>query len=114
MTGMVSVGMGELLMPQLVRRLEIPLPVAAATSVLVVVCVFLAAAASHVLRMLEAGGASGIPWSLLVYTVPGVVIGAQIGPRLQGRLPDVTMVRLIALFFTAIGLIMGLTVLHTL
>lgn len=111
LTGMVSVGLGELLMPQLLNRFRIPLPVAAATSVLVVVVVFLAASSAHILRVLASGQSGNIPWNLLVYTVPGVVIGAQIGPHLQGRLSDATMVRVIGVFFAFVGLAMGTTVL---
>ena len=109
LTGVVSVGIGEVLVPQFAKRRGIPVPVAAATSVLVVTFVFLAASLTHVWRLAGLEG-DAIPWNLLVYTVPGVIIGAQIGPRLQGRIGEERMVWVIGLFFVFIGVAMGSSV----
>lgn len=111
LTGMMSVGLGELLMPVLLRRYRFPVPVAAAVSVTVVAGVFLAASVAHLVKIsLGPGDDASIPWNLLIYTVPGVLIGGQIGPRLQGRLSERVMVKIIGGFFVLIGIGMVLSV----
>ncbi len=104
---MVSVGIGETVMPQLVRRNRVPVPVAAATSVLVVIAAVASASFAHVSALVAAGGLAAVPWNLVCWTIPGVVIGGQIGPALQGRIPRRRMERAIAALFAAIGLAMG-------
>ena len=39
--------------------------------------------------LIEAGGISAVPWSLVVYMIPGVIVGAQIAAALQGRFTKV-------------------------
>lgn len=48
---------------------------------------------------------NAIPWNLIVYLVPGAVIGGQIGARLQGRISAGIMERAMAILFLLIGLI---------
>ncbi len=106
LTGMVSVGIGEVIMPQLVKRNRVPVAVAAATSVFTVIVVIAAASFTQISALLAEGGASAVPWNLVAYTVPGVIIGGQIGPRLQGKVPQHTMIRAIGVLFAIIGLAM--------
>ena len=106
LTGLLSTGIGEMVMPQLLKKGQLPVPVAAATSVLVVIGTFLAAALSHTASLVQSGGVDAVPWHLVCYTVPGVVIGGQIGPRLQGKVRRPVMVRIIAIVFLLIGLAM--------
>ena len=44
-----------------------------------------------------------MPWDLLVYDIPGVLIGGQIGPRLQGKVAPHTMRRAIAVLFVILA-----------
>lgn len=53
--------------------------------------------------MLE-GGLEAIPWNLIVWAVPDAITGAQIGARLQGRIPERASNRFFAVLFTGIGL----------
>ena len=106
LTGMVSVGIGEVLMPQLIKRHRLPVPVAAGTSVFVSILVVLASAATLVTGLILAGGVAAFPWNLVCYTVPGVLIGGQIGPRLQGRIDQAVLVYFIGGLFFTIGLAM--------
>ena len=106
LTGMVSVGIGEVVMPQLVKRNRIPVPVAAATSVLVVIVVVASASFTQIASLVSEGGLGAVPWNLVVYTVPGVIIGGQIGPRLQGKIGSRFMERAIGGLFGVIGLAM--------
>ncbi|MEN8196350.1 MAG: sulfite exporter TauE/SafE family protein [Pseudomonadota bacterium] len=106
LTGMVGVGMGEVVIPQLVKRNGVPVPVAAATSVFIVIVTVAAASFTLIYQLIQAGGLSAVPWHLVAYTVPAVVIGGQIGPRLQGKVPQTTMERAIGTLFLCIGLAM--------
>ncbi len=107
LTGMVSVGIGEVIMGQLVKRHRVPLPVAAATSVLIVISTVTAASFTQVVALIAEGGIEAVPWNLVMYTIPGVIIGGQIGPRVQGKVPQTIMVRAIALLFALICVTMG-------
>jgi uncharacterized protein len=84
MAGLIS-GIGEIEMPQLVKRCHVPVPVAAGTSIMIVASTVLGASVAHFLRLLQAGGVGAIPWNLIAYTVPGAIIGGQIGARVQGK-----------------------------
>ena len=83
LTGMVSVGIGEVIISRLTRR-GVPVGTAAATSVAIVMFTILLATATLITQMVRGGGFGAIPWNLICYVVPGVAIGGQIGPRLQG------------------------------
>jgi uncharacterized protein len=107
LTGIASVGIGESVMPQLVRRNHVPIPVAAATSVFVVIVIVAATSFTLISELIREGGASAVPWHLVAYTIPGVIIGGQIGPRLQGKIPVRMMERGVATLFLAISLAMA-------
>ena len=114
LTGLLSVGIGEVIMPQLVKRNRIPVAVAAATSVFIVIITIASASFTQVTALIAAGGVNAIPWNLVVYTVPAVVIGGQIGPRLQGKISQRTMEKIIAILFGVIGISMGFIVVRQL
>ena len=105
MTGLVSVGIGEVTISQLNHK-AVPIAVAAATSVLVVSVTVLFASSTHILQLVQTGGWAAIPWNLLVWDVPGVLIGGQIGPRLQGLIPQQTMRRAIGILFVLLAIAM--------
>lgn len=112
LTGLL--GVGEVIMPQLVKRNHVPVAVAAATSVFVVIVTIASASFTQVAALMAAGGANAIPWNLVCYTVPAVIIGGQIGPWLQGRIAQRTMEKAIAILFGIIGLAMAWIVLRQL
>ena len=112
LTGLLSVGIGESVVPQLTRRgaagERVPLPVAAGTSVSVVIVVALAAAAAQAASLYGGGGGGGgaalaFPKNLVCWTVPGVVCGGQIGPRLQGKLRQSVAERGVGVVFVCVG-----------
>ena len=107
MTGMVSVGIGEVTISQLTHK-RVPIAVAAASSVLVVILTVVFATATLFAELIQAGGASAIPWNLLIYDVPGVLIGGQIGPRLAGLVPQRRMRQAISLLFVFLAVAMML------
>jgi uncharacterized membrane protein YfcA len=105
LTGMVSVGIGEVTISQLTRK-GLPIAVAAATSVMVVIITVVFASTTLVAQLLQSGGWKAVPWNLLFYDIPGVLIGGQIGPRLQGRVSPHTMRRAISLLFVVLSVAM--------
>mmetsp|Transcript_20167 Transcript_20167/g.19481 ORF Transcript_20167/g.19481 Transcript_20167/m.19481 type:complete len:373 (-) Transcript_20167:130-1248(-) len=100
--GLLGVGIGEVILPQLLRN-KVPVPVAAATSTVVVALTCFACAEVQVSSIIEAGGLAAIPWSLVVYMIPGVVTGAQIAAALQGRFSKAQLERAIGSLFGVIG-----------
>ena len=111
LTGMVSVGIGEVTISKLTRK-GLPIAVAAATSVLVVIVTVVFASTTLAVQLIKAGGWTAVPWNLLLYDIPGVLIGGQIGPRLQGKVAPHTMRRAIAVLFIILAIAM-LTVART-
>jgi uncharacterized membrane protein YfcA len=105
LTGMVSVGIGEVTISQLTRK-GLPIAVAAATSVLVVITTVVFASTTLIIQLIKSGGWSAVPWNLLLYDIPGVLIGGQIGPRLQGRISPHTMRRAISVLFVVLSVAM--------
>ncbi|MBT8101163.1 MAG: sulfite exporter TauE/SafE family protein [Gammaproteobacteria bacterium] len=105
LTGMVSVGIGEVTISKLARK-GVPIAVAAATSVLVVIITIVFASTTLAVQLIQAGGWTAVPWNLLVYDIPGVLIGGQIGPRLQGRVPPHVMRRSISVLFVVLAIAM--------
>lgn len=107
LTGLLGVGIGEVIMLQLARRNRVPIQVAAATSLFVVVLVVASASFTQVSALVAAGGLAAVPWNVVVYTIPAVIIGGQIGPRLQGKVPQRAVEIGIGGLFTVIGVAMA-------
>jgi len=83
--GLISTGVGEATLPGLVRRSRFPIAVAAATSTVVVAGTVVGAALTHMVQLASDGGLAAIPWDLIVWAVPGAVLGAFLGTGLQGK-----------------------------
>ena len=72
---------------------------AESTSVAVVAGTAAAAAVTQVAEL----DATQVPWELVRYTIPGVILGGQIAPRLAGRLDDRQIERAAAALFAVVG-----------
>jgi uncharacterized membrane protein YfcA len=103
--GLVSTGVGEATLPALTGRSRFPVPVAAATSTVVVASTVVGAALTHLVQMTRDGGLAAIPWNLLVWAVPGAIVGAFIGTALQGRVPARAAQAFFAGLFALIGVV---------
>jgi uncharacterized membrane protein YfcA len=93
LTGLVSVGIGEVIISRL-------------TSVAIVFITILFATTTLVTQLVRDGGIGAVPWNLIVYEVPGVLIGGQIGPRLQGFISQRAMERAIGALFIVLAMAM--------
>ena len=87
--GLTATGLGKMNDDFFLERCLVPSWVSVATSLLVVLFATLTAAIPHVARF-AVQGSEGLESlaSVLIFSVPGVVIGEQFGPRLAGRLPQ--------------------------
>ncbi len=84
--GLVSTGLGEMNGYFLLQRCRVPSKVAVATSVFVVAITALVAASGHLAGFLQSGGdALATVISLCLFTVPGVIIGGQLGSRVASK-----------------------------
>ncbi|EPR70968.1 sulfite exporter TauE/SafE family protein [Cyclobacterium qasimii] len=109
--GMISVGLAELQEYHLVARCKVPTPVAVATSVFVVVITVLVASIGHFYAFaLEPNEVMNEVLNIIVFTIPGVIIGGQIGPKLQKIIPEDKMKVAISIAFIAIGVFMLYTI----
>jgi len=87
--GMLSTGLGELNGYLFLQRCRIPSGVAVATSVFIVALTAMAASISHVVHFMQADSTTlQHVLNLLLFTVPGVIIGGQLGPHLSRKVPD--------------------------
>ena len=108
---MISVGLAELQEYQLVARCKVPTPVAIATSIFVVVITLVVASIGHIYEFAQ-GNISDLTEvvNLAIFTVPGVILGGQIGPKVQKWLPDDKTKISISILFLLIGIFMLITV----
>ena len=109
--GMISVGLAELQEYHLVARCKVPTPVAIATSIFVVVITVLVASVGHFYAFSKEGSeVLSQVLNIVIFSAPGVIIGGQLGPKLQKVIPEDKMKVGIACAFVAIGVFMLYTV----
>ncbi len=96
LTGLMSAGLPEINTTQLIARYRMPTRVAVATSIRVLTVTVFVAAGIHAI-----GGEPA--WHVVVWSIPGVMLGAQIGPRLQKIVPESLASRLMAVVFVGVG-----------
>ena len=110
--GAISVGLAELQEYHLIVRCRIPSPVAVATAIFVVVVSVLVASLGHFYNFATSTDAETLAQVLgvVVFTIPGVLVGGQIGPLVQARVnPDIVKLGIAALF-VVVGTLMLATV----
>jgi len=110
--GAISVGLAELQEYHLMVRCRVPPPVDVATSIFVVVVSVLLASLGHFYHFATSADSQTLArvLSIVMFTIPGVIVGGQLGPLVQARLnPDVTKAA-IAFLFVAVGIFMLTTV----
>ena len=102
--GMISTGLGELNGYFLLQRCRVPSPVAVATSVFVVAVTALLASTGHFIKFVQTGGETlNTVLSLVVFTVPGVLVGAQLGSQVSTRISQHALERSLAILFIVVA-----------
>ena len=94
----------------MLARCRVPSPVAVGTSIFVVVVSVVLASAVHVYNFTTAADAVALRQvgSVVAFTVPGVMIGGQIGPFVQARVdPELTKVGIAVLFMVVGGIMLA-------
>lgn len=82
MTGFISMGIGDFLVPILRNRLRMSMESAMGGCLIVMAMNAALAAALHIMV------GERFATSLVLWAIPGVLLGGQVGPRLAGRIPD--------------------------
>ena len=105
--GMISTGLGELNGYFLLQRCRVPSPVAVATSVFIVAITALVASTGHIIKFVQTGGETlSTVLKLVIFTVPGVIIGGQLGPLVSSRISQHTLERGLAILFILVAVLM--------
>lgn len=101
--GLISAGTGEVTVPRLIMRSGYPIPIAVATSLVLVVIADFTASITHFTQFAMGEGIGEVPWNVIVWGAPGMAAGAYVGSRLQGRFSDIATKRFFAVLFALIG-----------
>lgn len=106
--GLISVGLAEILEYRLVAQCRVPPRVAVASSIFVVVITILLASVTHAYNFVQHADAGVMQkvGSIVLFTIPGVIIGGQLGPWGQKRVNQDYMKLFIAGLFAAVGIFM--------
>ena len=110
--GAISVGLAELQEYHLMARCRVPSPVAVATSIFVVVITVLVASLGHFYKFVTSSDTTILTQvaSIVLFTIPGVIVGGQIGPLVQAKVDPDKIQLGIAILFIAVGVFMLTTV----
>lgn len=102
--GLVSTGLGEMNSYFLLQRCRVPSRVSVATSVFVVAITALVAASGHLVQFLQLGGNTMTTVSnLVIFTVPGVIIGGQLGSLVSSHIPQKVLERGLGVLFILVA-----------
>ena len=97
LAGLLGIGGGALLVPTLILLLGCPPHVAVATSVFMMALTALAGALMH-------GAVGNIRLDYVLYLIPGVLVGSQIGAWLAAKTTAAFLVKLLRVFLILTGL----------
>lgn len=102
--GLISTGLGEMNGYFLLQRCRVPSRISAATSVFVVAVTVLFASSAHFVQFAREGGdVLLLVLSVVIFTVPGVILGGQLGTIVSGRISQRTMEISLGVLFILVG-----------
>ncbi len=102
--GLISTGLGEMNSYFLLQRCRVPSRVSVATSVLVVAVTALVAASGHLVQFIQSGGDTmQTVINLIIFTVPGVIIGGQFGSLVAEYISQKVMERSLGVLFILVA-----------
>ena len=112
LVGMISAGLGELNELTFLKKMKMPVPAASATSVFLVAMSATVGSFFHAYFLVRQGDVSIFAdvISLLVFTVPGVISGAQIGVILANIVKAALMGKFVGILFLILGVLTFLLV----
>jgi len=97
-SGMLSTGVGEWLIPVMRSRLSLRMSHAVATCIVVTFGACVAGAVIHLLM------GSRPDWTVVLWGIPGVMAGGQIGPRINRRIDERLLKEIFIFVLTLIGI----------
>lgn len=105
--GLLSSGLGEINEYNFIKKLKMHSARSSGTSVFIVVVTALVASVTHMIYYVSKLNYSILDQSfaLLIFTIPGVVLGAQIGVSLVKKVSEKTAKKSIFILFVFIGII---------
>jgi len=98
MSGMLSVSMSEWLIPIMRSKLSLRMSIAIGTCIFITFGTCVIGATVHLLT----GGTAN--FSIVLYAVPGVIIGGQIGPRITKRINERLLKEIFIFILTLVGI----------
>ena len=105
--GMVSTGQGELNGYFFLKRCKVSSKVAVATSVFIVAVTGLTASVGHAVRFAASGEETlMLVLSIIIFTIPGVVIGGQIGSIIASKIPQKLLGKVLTFLFLGVAALM--------
>lgn len=106
LAGMVSSGIGEMNDYVLMKKYKMKGAIAAGTSVFVVAITVLIGSMTHAYVFFQEGTYLFAQLGqILLFAVPGVVLGAQVGVRVSQKIPEAYRKRFIASIFLAVAVV---------
>ena len=104
--GLVSAGLGEINEYNFMKKIKMNVAVASGTSVFIVIIGALVASTSHFIYFFTNLNTELISkvLSIIIFTAPGVVIGAQVGVRVVQHINAEYMNKFLFFLFLIIGL----------
>ncbi len=114
LVGMISSGLGEVNELNFLKKLKMSVPVASGTSVFLVAMSAIVGVCAHTYFLISQGELSVFTnvISLLIFTVPGVVLGAQVGVMLSNKINRKSMGRFVGALFVVLAILIFLTILR--
>jgi uncharacterized membrane protein YfcA len=97
-SGMLSIGIGQWLIPIMRSKWALKMKVAVATSIVTIFATCLIGALTHLFLGAVAD------YGAVLWAVPGVLIGGQIGPRLSQRINDRLLKEIFIFLLTLVGI----------
>ncbi len=107
LVGMISAGLGEINELNFLQKMKLPVPSASATSVFLVAMSATVGSFFHAYFLVQHGETSIFTnvISILVFTAPGVIVGAQIGVLLANIIKVNLMGRFIGILFLVLAVL---------
>jgi len=103
LTGLLSMGVGDFLVPILRNRLRLSMESSMAA------CLIVMALNAALAALLHIAAGDTFSTGLALWAIPGVLVGGQVGPRLADRIPDQTLKEIFIYGLTLAGIHMIFT-----